>query len=309
MHGSDAPYDEDRRHPGSTNGRRQDAQNCQLCGTAPLERFETTRGVVMWRCPQCGLYQNGMLCANEQYDGQYHDIYVHRLPHKVVTAAARLSRVAGLAKQSRPRMLEVGCSLGATLEAAAARGWDAVGVDVSRDAVEFCRGRGLNSVAVDGRTLPFDDGSFDVLASWHVIEHVPDVQEALAEWRRVLRPGGVMMLETPDASCLKVRRLGPRYTKFWKPEHIYTFTPATLRGFLERAGFELLRPPLFGRIQDLPLNQACYAVGHQLLDGLMYVTGLRKAFQVFARRIETVPAIVPFQGRGNAERSQVRRAA
>jgi ubiquinone/menaquinone biosynthesis C-methylase UbiE len=182
--------------------------------------------------------------------------------------------------------LDVGSSVGCVVEAARERGWDAVGADLSFAAVQFCRKRGLPCEVFDGMTLPFRDGSFDVLTSWHVIEHVADVESTLAEWFRVLRPGGVMALETPDASAPIVRWRGAKYRKFWAPEHSYTFTPDTLAAFVERAGFELLARPVFGRLGELPPRMAAYALGYQAYQGFRKLAGISKAFQVFARRPE-----------------------
>ncbi len=102
------------------------------------------------------------------------------------------------------------------IEAAINRGWDAAGIDVSASAVEFCRKRNLPCRLVDGNVLPFPDGSFDMLTAWHVIEHVADVEKTLADWFRVLRPNGVLALETPDASSPIVRLRGSSYRKFWR---------------------------------------------------------------------------------------------
>jgi ubiquinone/menaquinone biosynthesis C-methylase UbiE len=153
------------------------------------------------------------------------------------------------------------------------------------------RKRNLPSRLVDGNALPFPDSSFDVLTAWHVIEHVADVERTLADWFRVLRPNGVLALETPDASSPIVRLRGSSYRKFWAPEHTYTFTPSTLAEFMQRAGFELLRRPAFGRLASLSAGMTAYTVAYQSYHGLRKAAGINKAFQLFARRTST-PAVV-----------------
>jgi 2-polyprenyl-3-methyl-5-hydroxy-6-metoxy-1,4-benzoquinol methylase len=218
------------------------------------------------------------------YAEEYHSGYERHRRKKLRTAAVRLNRIAPLIRTDAPRLLDVGSSVGCIVEAALDRGWEAAGADVSEQAVQFCRERGLRCEQFDGRTLPFPDSSFDVLTSWHVIEHVADVEQALAEWYRVLRPGGVMALETPDASSPIVRLRGAKYRKFWAPEHSYTFTPRTLRAFVERAGFTLLPRPILGRLGALSPGMAAYAVGYQMYHGIRAAAGISKAFQIFARR-------------------------
>jgi len=157
-------------------------------------------------------------------------------------------------------------------------------VDVSGDAVEYCRRLGLNCRTTDSVRLPFEDGTFDVVTGWHVIEHVRDAVETLAEWRRVLRPGGVLVLETPDSDCVKVRLRGANYRRFWTVEHTYTFNRRNFLPFVERAGLEVLSAPVLGHVGPLKTTMRAYAVGYALAKGLQRITGLSKAFQVFARR-------------------------
>jgi ubiquinone/menaquinone biosynthesis C-methylase UbiE len=269
-----------------------DAAACQLCGSSPLVEFVVRRSTTLWRCSSCGFYQNGRLVDNSAYAEDYHRGYEHHREKKLRTAMVRLTRIAPLVRGEAPRLLDVGSSVGCVIEAALNRGWEAVGIDVSASAVEFCHKRDLPCRLVDGNALPFPDGSFDVLTAWHVIEHVPDVEQTLAEWFRVLRPDGVLALETPDASSPMVRLRGSSYRKFWAPEHTYTFTPATLAEFVRRSGFEILPRPVFGNIAGLSAGMAAYTVAYQSYQGVRKLVGVNKAFQIFARRPETRAAIM-----------------
>jgi ubiquinone/menaquinone biosynthesis C-methylase UbiE len=261
-----------------------DAKSCQLCGDAPLAEFVVPGSTTLWRCKACGLYQNGRLVDHSAYEAEYHSGYEHHREKKLRTAIVRLNRIAPLVRAKSPRLLDVGSSVGCVIEAALKRGWQAVGIDVSASAVEFCRERNLPCRLVAGATLPFPDHSFDVLTAWHVIEHVENVESTLAEWFRVLRPGGVMALETPDAASPIVRVRGSKYRKFWAPEHTYTFTPRTLAAFIERAGLDVLNRPVFGRLTTMSPGMAAYTISYQSYQGLRRLVGISKAFQIFARR-------------------------
>jgi ubiquinone/menaquinone biosynthesis C-methylase UbiE len=261
-----------------------DAQRCQLCDRAPLVEFIVPGSTTLWHCKHCGLYQNGRLVDDSAYAEEYHRGYEHHRQKKLRTASVRLNRIAPLVRAQAPRLIDVGSSVGCVIEAALDRGWSAMGVDVSASAVEFCRERNLPCRLVQGNKLPFPDASFDVLTAWHVIEHVADVEETLAEWFRVLRPDGVLALETPDASSPIVRLRGSSYRKFWAPEHTYTFTPSTLAEFMRRAGFEMLARPIFGSLAGRTAGMAAYTVAYQSYHGLRKAAGISKAFQLFARR-------------------------
>ena len=97
----------------------------------------------------------------------------------------------------QPRILDVGCGTGANLEMLAQFGY-AEGVDVSEDALAFCRARGLNEVKLGAaERLPYDDSSFDLVTALDVVEHLDDDRAGLREMRRVLRPGGRVLLFVP----------------------------------------------------------------------------------------------------------------
>jgi len=95
------------------------------------------------------------------------------------------------------RVLDVGCGAGETLRRLEGMG-DPVGVDISEEAVRYCRRRGCGKVSrVDGIELPFQKGEFDLVLSLDVLEHIADEKRALAEYRRVIKPGGRLILTVP----------------------------------------------------------------------------------------------------------------
>jgi SAM-dependent methyltransferase len=97
----------------------------------------------------------------------------------------------------RPHILDVGCGTGANLELLGEFG-DAEGVDVSTDALAFCRERGLDQVRLgEAEKLPYQDASFDLVTGLDVVEHLDDDLAGLREMRRVLRPGGRALLFVP----------------------------------------------------------------------------------------------------------------
>jgi len=133
------------------------------------------------------------------------------------------------------RYLDVGCGDGRwtfDVHAFLGAGVEARGIDVSERAVGFAR---LISPHVDfhvfaGRELPFEDHTFDLVTSIEVIEHIEDDGEALhlTEIRRVLGPGGLLVLTTPS-------RLLPM-----PPHHVRHYSVERLRELLASCGFEVV---------------------------------------------------------------------
>jgi SAM-dependent methyltransferase len=134
----------------------------------------------------------------------------------------------------RPRILDVGCGTGANLLMLSQYG-DAEGVDVSEDALAFCRERGLAKVKLGAaEELPYEDGTFDLVTALDVVEHIDDDLAGLREMRRVLRPGGRVLLFVPTFMFLWGLQddVSNHRRRYRLPE---------LQRLLEQAGFEVER--------------------------------------------------------------------
>jgi len=108
-----------------------------------------------------------------------------------------LKQICAKLKLDRPHILDVGCGTGANLEMLNHFG-KAEGVDVSSEAIAFCKERGLSDVHLgQAERLPFADSSFDLVTALDVVEHLDDDVAGLREMRRVLRPGGRALLFVP----------------------------------------------------------------------------------------------------------------
>jgi ubiquinone/menaquinone biosynthesis C-methylase UbiE len=164
-------------------------------------------------------------------------------------------------------VLEAGCGTGLLLDRLAQDASGVVGVDLSRGMVSRALERGHPVVQADLAALPFADASFDAVASFKVLAHVPEPRRAIAELGRVLRPGGHLVLEFYNRHSLRhlIRALRPSLrtsdafaedaiaTRFVSPHEAVNLLPegfevVDLRGI---RGFTLLpatlRLPLLGR--------------------------------------------------------------
>ena len=263
---------------------------CLLCGGADFDELHCApQRCHMRRCHACGLWVNAApQPQSEHYEFEYHDQYYGRASwRKARTSASIVRQLSAL--QPKGRFLDVGCSYGHMLQAAADQGWAAYGVEPSDDMV--CRGRerGLNIAQGDLRHLPFDDGLFDVVHARHVLEHELKVYESLAELRRVLAPEGLLAITVPDAGCPKVRRRGAGYARFWKPDHMLGFTRPTLAELLRGAGFAPVPLPAFAGLASGPLAGALPFVIWRLSVLIPEKLGLSCTIISFWRRQPAAP--------------------
>jgi SAM-dependent methyltransferase len=117
-----------------------------------------------------------------------------------------------LRRVDRPggRLLDVGCGGGWSSYLFARLSFDVTGMDLNPASVEAPPAANLRFAQGDARALPFDDGAFDVVASYQALEHVPDPQAALGEMLRVLRPGGLVCVVGPNllSALASLRGLG-----------------------------------------------------------------------------------------------------
>ena len=136
-------------------------------------------------------------------------------------------------KIKNPKFLDVGCGTGANLEMLANFG-TAEGVDVSDDALEFCKAKGLKAHKGLAESLPFADESFDVVTALDVVEHLDDDVAGLKEMHRVLKTGGKTLIFVPAFMWL------------WGVQddisnHRIRYTKKQITDRLNLAGFEIER--------------------------------------------------------------------
>jgi SAM-dependent methyltransferase len=231
--------------------RMAGAERCPLCSgeVAPLysncfdfEYFvESTAR--FYRCVDCGFVLTDPLPTrtelSELYPAEYHNFE----PPSNAIARSLLDRYydhqSALCRRRMPAngsFLEIGCAAGDVLERVRSAGHpDVQGIEISREACEQAWKRGLK--VFHGTLDEFEsDDKFDLVFMSHVIEHVLDPVATVAKIRSLLKPGGVLYLETPNVRSLDSRLWKSRWGLIHYPRHLYLFDRSTVRRLLEGAG-------------------------------------------------------------------------
>jgi SAM-dependent methyltransferase len=144
-------------------------------------------------------------------------------------------------KPERGRLFDVGAATGILLNLARDRGWDVDGVEASAWAARLAASRyGIPLRQGSFEELDIPGGSFQAVAMIDFIEHTPEPRAAIAQAARLLAPGGILALVTPDIHSLAGRLAGPRWWHL-RPGHLAYFSSASLEALLHSAGFRIVR--------------------------------------------------------------------
>ncbi len=224
--------------------------SCNLCGGDQFEvLIEKTSSGRIVRCRNCGLVQANPrnekkliksardLSAEEKEISQAY--YLGELKVKELNAKRRLELLERFFP-GRGRLLEVGAYIGIFLNLAKNRGWEVWGAEPIEVAARFGRER----FKLDLRTgtleeIEFPKNFFDAVVLYETIEHLPDPLATLRKINQLLKPGGLVAIETPNIANFWFKILRRHWRQFIA-SHFYFFDPKTIRLALEKSGFEVL---------------------------------------------------------------------
>lgn len=224
------------------------AARCAACGGERFRRLYRVGEYPIVRCRRCGLIQAGRIPSPEElsafYDAHYaaeQDEMVGGLSDsKRAQGKERLAALEPLA--AGRRLLDVGCSFGFFLQAAREAGWTVQGIEMSTAGYRYATevlGLPVVHGAIETAALP--EGAFDVVTMWDVLEHTIEPATALGKVRELLADDGLLALVVPNAASPPARLGGSSWPWMIPPAHLYYFTPETLAGLLESAGFSVER--------------------------------------------------------------------
>lgn len=215
---------------------------CTVCGDQ-MRKLWSSNGHYYFACPRCRFVRVAPVPSTEDLKDYYDKDYevdlegyrrnLQRHRHRDLEFLESLN--------GKGRMLEVGCSWGLFLEAARTRGWEVRGIELSDSAGKWARETlklDVTCGTLEDSPAPFE-AAFDVVAAWHVIEHVRDPINFLRLARGCLRPGGLLALRTPNIRSMPARFSGWGWQWVGAPAHLSLFSPKSLRLAVERAGFSV----------------------------------------------------------------------
>jgi len=222
------------------------AKACPACGPAASKTVWREKSYRAVECEGCGLIRvtpqppgSGEIYGETYYRNNYLPKFGQRLSF----FGERLVEIEKLLP-SRGRVLDLGCGVGFFLKAAAARGWEARGVETS----EFAAGYAREEFGLDvSPALPLEENSFDLLTLWDVVAHLDDPAGYLRRLHRLARKDSLLVVATP-VRPLAVFKFASFLSRFITsayylhiPQQLFHFTKPSLENLLAKQGFRTVR--------------------------------------------------------------------
>jgi len=217
---------------------------CVNCRTKRVEKIDdsyTTR------------YESGNYHSEDRTGDTGHPAHKERFDHDLEVAKSRLKRLQSVISYAanpplKRRLLDVGCSNGAFVQAASKYAWDAYGCDLSTEAVPHA----LKDFVATGdiTSCGWQRRSFDAITFNDVLEHIPDPITALKAARGILKRTGMLVVDIPDMGCADAIAQGPKFKHVKPHEHLWYWNANQLRNLLEDTGFHVVKMevPIAGKV-------------------------------------------------------------
>ena len=242
---------------------------CNLCGSreAKLERlardhlYPLDSAFRVVKCSHCNLVYLNPRPDMQKMRFHYPQEYQAKIRHVIQKGRQNRLICSGLKMIRRRRMppvpggsvLDIGCGRGLYLIALRKMGWKVSGIEIDADSAKCAReqyGLSVRTGPAEEALGEFADKQFDVVTMWHVLEHLFDPSGVLSEVHRILKPGGILMLEVPNFDSFASSLFGKHWFTLEVPRHLYHFTPQTLSAMLAKNGLSLRK------LRGVPAPQA-----------------------------------------------------
>ena len=139
-------------------------------------------------------------------------------------------------KKSSGSILDIGAGTGDFLLKAKENNWEVFGVEPNSNARNLASKKGLE---LREDSSEFENGKFDVITMWHVLEHVPDLEVQIKELKRLLKPDGLLVIAVPNFKSYDAKVYKENWAAYDVPRHLYHFSQSSISKIFGKFGFTL----------------------------------------------------------------------
>lgn len=162
-----------------------------------------------------------------------------KLYHTVKQKALRdkIKLIEGF-QPGKGKILDIGAGTGDFLVMAKSKGWEIVGLEPSPKARAIAQAKGVTFLE---ELSQMPNHSADVITMWHVLEHVPDVEAQIIELKRILKPGGTIIIAVPNFKSYDAQYYGKHWAAYDVPRHLWHFSKSSIKLLFGKQGMELIK--------------------------------------------------------------------
>ncbi len=236
---------------------------CRLCGSTNIRELFIAQEYPICKCGDCDIVFTGKsFKAEEQaefYKTRYYAAaadYAAKLKQSAMSDnedhQERVKAISKMILKKKGSVLDVGCAAGALLAAFKSAGWECYGIEPSADLAAYARtavGCEVHEGLLESSDLPFNN--FDAVTALHVLEHTSNPLAFLKRCHKLLRKGGILLIEVPDFGSTSARTKKESWLPLYPDTHLFHFTDRTLIRLLTDAGFRVERLRRYGGLGAL----------------------------------------------------------
>ncbi len=217
---------------------------CPVCDSSSYQVFSTKTLNRIVICQACHFYYVNPLPSWPGLRGQLEEAstYTDDQRNKLPRFRKRFEVIFERIEQHVPvgRVLDLGCAIGIGLSVAKERGWEGVGIEVSRQSVEIARSNHLDVRLGTLDDYQFPDSSFDLVVIHHVLEHITNLETFLSKIKRMISADGMLFIVVPNVYAWKFYFQKENYTWTFHDDHYSHFSTNTLSRLLSKHGFQII---------------------------------------------------------------------
>jgi SAM-dependent methyltransferase len=172
--------------------------------------------------------------------------------------------------QERGQLLDVGCNIGLFLNVARQEGFTVTGVEVNRSCADYGKKEFDLEIYSDLlQNVSFNNGSFDIITLFDVLEHVSDIHALLMTVNKLLKTGGLLVVQSPNIRSVMAQLTGSKWSWLSPPDHLYHFSVESLTMLLRLHGFEPGQITTWEPAKDFTENLIAAKITYPLLRAFL----------------------------------------
>lgn len=270
-------------------------RQCPVCSSDHLNKILTARDYTasgesfeIWQCAHCSLRVTQNVPEKEEI-GRYYkseDYISHTdtskglvnwlyLRVRKFTLSIKKNFIERQTELSKGSLLDVGAGTGAFLNFMRNNGWQTEGVEPDEEAIKRASAQYGLILIPSSELFSLQANSFDAITMWHVLEHVHDLNGYMVQLKKLLKPGGKLIIAVPNYTSKDATHYGAFWAAYDVPRHLYHFSPAAMQELTSRHGFTIskIQPMWFDSFYVSLLSEKYKTGSSNLIRG--FINGLR----------------------------------